>query len=695
MSHEPSSLQAFLAELKRRHVFRVMTVYGAVAFVVLQVADLAFPLLGLPDWTVRLVLLLSLLGFPIAIVLAWAFDQTPDGLKRTGDAAPGELEAIVAQPASRRWPAGLLALAGVALLFGGGWWMGQRSSPEREINLVVPEAHASEFRTIAVLPFQNVGGDEENRVLASGLHMDLQAQLAGIADLRVTSPMSVREYESSNKGIREIADELGVDHVLQGSVRRSGSTVRVDVQLIDAESDENLWFDQFDREVTPENLFRIQSEIAREVAEQLQAELSPTVLDRLDSGPPSEDLAALSWYHRAREAFLDSGRGGSLPDALEYAETAVELDPQFAEAWAMVARIRALFVNRGEGGDGEALEAVERTEALAPGSVAALTARGYYEWGVEDNREAALSAFRSAEGLAPSDTEILGAIGGLQLQNGDWSESLATVRRAVRLDPQNPARLSSLARILAGMGRYDAADQVWERTLQLDPASSAARTGKVRSTWFRDPEAAITLAAELGLSPDVWEEAVTLAGIAFMNRDFSAADSIYSRMPKDTLYLEEINRLAMRGRARYFAGGDAAPFGDSILAIEKPGLPSGVLQFMQGITYLWKGEDDRAWDLLAEARDSAEASDDKALSPQVLTVLAGTYATHGRVDEALSILEENLVTPGFGFSKSRLQRNPVYDSLRDNPRFEALLERRRAYEEQAARDADAEGPWLP
>ncbi|MEN8145803.1 MAG: hypothetical protein ABFS14_12740, partial [Gemmatimonadota bacterium] len=216
MSNQAPNHKTFFAELKRRNVFRVMAVYGIVGFILLQVLDLAVPALLLPEWTYRFAALILLIGFPIAVVIAWAFESTPEGVKRTADAAPEEISAILAQPVSHRWPAGLLALAGVLLLFGSGWWMGQRGEGGRDLSLAIPEANASEFRTLAVLPFENVGGDEENRVLASGLHMDLQDQLGRLADLRVTSPMSVREYESSEKGIQEIADELGVDHILQG-----------------------------------------------------------------------------------------------------------------------------------------------------------------------------------------------------------------------------------------------------------------------------------------------------------------------------------------------------------------------------------------------------------------------------------------------------------------------------------------------
>ena len=186
-----------------------MAIYGAVAFGVLQVADPLAGALALPDSFVRLVVALLLLGFPIALVLAWAFELSPEGVRKTESADPGEIEAIVAQPASKRWPAGLLALAGIVALVVGSVWVGRQTAPVRDLNFAVPEAHASDLSTLAILPFENVGNDEDNEVLASGLHMDLQDQLGRLSALRVTSPMSVREYEATDKGDQEIAAELG------------------------------------------------------------------------------------------------------------------------------------------------------------------------------------------------------------------------------------------------------------------------------------------------------------------------------------------------------------------------------------------------------------------------------------------------------------------------------------------------------
>jgi len=471
MSSNPSSLQAFFAELKRRRVFRIMAVYGAVAFVILQVADLAIDPLGLPEWTMTFILFFALVGFPIAIVLAWAFESTPDGMKRTEAAAPEVIQEIVAQPASRRWPAGLLALAGMALLFGGGWWMGNQGTDPATI--LVSEAQASGFETLAVLPFENVNGTEENGQIAAGVHRDLLSQMKRIAALRVTSPTSVREYEDTQKSPMEIANELGVEFIMEGSVQSSGNQVRVTVTLVDPSTNEQVWNDQYDKEVTTDNLFQIQSEIARAVVAALEAELTPQDMETLDAMKPASSLAAQSWYHRGVEAYSAGGLS-EISDAADALTRAVELDPEFLAAWSYLTQVlsRRAFIGDDDAEPGRV--AMERTVELAPGSIEAHLAAGYFEYYGRRDFDAALTAFREAERLAPSDADVLWALGLIHRRQGDWDASSDMEKRAVLLDPRNSLVLEVLIENLQDMGAFAEADAVLERELAVDPANPRA-----------------------------------------------------------------------------------------------------------------------------------------------------------------------------------------------------------------------------
>jgi len=253
MSETPA-YQRFLAELKRRRVFRVAAVYGATAFVVVQVADVLQEALHLPEAFLTGVTVASLLGFPLAVALAWAFDRTPQGVVRTPTATSQEIQQIVAQPASRRWPSGLLALVGIAALAASAWLTLGRGPAGTAGDTAAAGGTAAggtpAEASIAVLPFANLSGDEETQPFADGLQDDLLTQLAKIGALTVISRTSVQEYRNTTKNVKEIASELGVATVLEGGVQRAGDRYRINVQLIDAASDAHLWADQYSGELT-------------------------------------------------------------------------------------------------------------------------------------------------------------------------------------------------------------------------------------------------------------------------------------------------------------------------------------------------------------------------------------------------------------------------------------------------------------
>jgi TolB-like protein/Flp pilus assembly protein TadD len=698
MTENTTGYQRLFAEFKRRQVFKVAAIYGAVAFGVLQAADPLAGALSLPDSFVRLVVALLLLGFPIALVLAWAFELSPEGVRKTESAEPGEIEAIVAEPASRRWPAGLLALAGIIALVAGSVWVGRSTAPVRELNLAVPEAIASDVRSLAVLPFENVGDAEENEVLASGLHMDLQEQLGQLSALRVTSPMSVREYEATEKGDREIATELGVDYLLRGSVRRSGRQARIFAQLVDAESGENLWTEQFDREVTPENLFDIQSDIARQVAGQLASELSPTDLAVLDTEPPSDDLAAIAAYNRARQVYFTPGRGEELGDAVELAERAVALDPEFVDAWAFLTRLRSLQAWRGEGDVDAAKDALLQAESLAPGSVQAKTARGFYTYYVDQAFAVALEQLREAERLAPSDVDVITGIAYLQRRLGQWDEALGTIRRAVSVSPRSPDLLTEYANMLGQTGRHAASDAVAERALQVDPSIPYVRSMKVASTLARsrDIGQARGLAAELGLDASEPTEGNVLYYLAMYEGNLDKAARIADGLPASDQLGSELNRLFQRGWARRLGGRDAGAIGDSMLALDwSPTGTHGWQQLAEAFGRTFTGDHDGAWTAMEEAIRLARVSDDAATSVAVRANVALLAASIGRTAESLDLLAEIVETPGNFIDTVDLLNSPSFDALRDDPRFEEVLERRVAFEKAADRAAEEERPWLP
>ncbi len=696
MSSNPSSLQAFFAELKRRRVFRVMAVYGAVAFVVLQVADLAIGPLGLPEWTMTFILFFALAGFPIAIVLAWAFESTPDGMKRTAEAAPEEIQQIVAQPASRRWPAGLLALAGMILLFGGGWWMGQNRGSDA-VNLLVSDAQAADFRALAVLPFENVNATEDNRMIAVGVHEDLLSQMSRIAALRVTSRTSVREYGDTDKSLREIADELGVEFIMEGSVRSSGSQVRVSVTLIDASTDEQIWNHQYDKEVTPDNLFQIQSEIARSVVDELEAKLTPQDVASLDAIEPASDLAAQSWYYRAVEEY-ERGVVG-LDPSRDHLARAVEIDPNYVAAWSFLAKVESRREFIGQRGEQGARIAMDRTLELAPGSVDGFLATGFYEYYAQQDYDAALIAFQEAERLAPSNSGVAWALGLILRRQGKWDASTRMMKRAVQLDPRNTLRLETLHENLRQTGAYRDAGAIVERSLSIDPTNPKSRMYKVEALVDLDGNTrrAHRLASELGIDPTHPEESAALFKFAWIDRDYQRVLELVEQVDARGVNFIERNLLATRGIALERLGDPAAAaVGDSLLAgITPKTMFEAAVPTFRALGHRLAG---RRAEALREAREAdrlIRRMDDHVTKPGFAFAIAQTYGVLGELDAGFDLLDELVERPGDEFSVTSLGLSPAFDPYRGDPRFDEIIRRREAFEAEGARMGEAGRPWLP
>src|SRR5213082_2507521 len=319
----------FFAELKRRNVYKVAVAYAVVAWLLIQVATQVFPFFEVPNWAVRLVVLLIIIGFPIALVIAWAFELTPEGLKRTevADAAPAP------RSRSRAWVYVVL-IAGA--LSAGLFFLGRFTASTKQS---VPADVSS--KSIAVLPFDNLSSDKENAYFASGIQDEIITRLAKIADLKVISRTSTQQYQSKPGNLSEIAKQLGVANILEGSVQKAADQVRVNVQLVNAQTDSHLWADTYDRKLA--DIFGIESEIAKRIADSLQAKLTgrekQTLAVKPTNNPEAYDAYLRGLAFEARNgAWIDL-----LMKAIGFYEQAVQLDPKFALAWARLSRAEALL----------------------------------------------------------------------------------------------------------------------------------------------------------------------------------------------------------------------------------------------------------------------------------------------------------------------------------------------------------------
>jgi TolB-like protein len=451
----------FFAELKRRKVVRVAVVYAATAFVILQAADIMLPRMGIPDWGVGLVVALAVLGFPIALVLAWALELTPDGLKRT-EAAPAAQAGQGPAPAllGKRtvFLAALLVVLGIGLSAG---WLLKPGAPQPAEPAVVAESAAPDTpaeapaRGVGVLPFANLSPDPDNAFFASGVHEEVLTRLSLIPELRVISRTSMEKIAGDGLEVSEIGRRLGVSHVLEGSVRRAGERVRVTVQLIEAATDQHIWAENFDR--TLDDTFTIQSDIALAIAAQLETSLNPQLRASIEARP-TDNAAAYDLYLRAREESRVWRGAEGFRSIIELLEPAVELAPDFLAAKALLSRAYGQLyrLDTGTGGyDRKARALVTELRQRWPDRAESRRALALYHRLVERNFELALVEFQALLAEQPNDVENMMEVATTLKWLGRSEEFLQVQRRVLALDPESSSAWSEMLLALQQNGLGD------------------------------------------------------------------------------------------------------------------------------------------------------------------------------------------------------------------------------------------------
>src|SRR5881398_2521411 len=310
----------FFAELKRRNVYKVAVAYAIVGWLLVQIATQVFPFLEIPNWVVRLVIVLVAAGFPIALVIAWAFELTPEGIKRTEDV---DLAASARQPRKRAW---IFVVIGGATLSIGLFFIG------RYVGRTTASAAGNEVpaKSIAVLPFDNLSRDPDNAFFAEGVQDEILTRLAKVADLKVIARTSTQRFKSAPENLPDIANQLGVANILEGSVQRANDQVRVNVQLINALTSTHLWADTYDRKLT--DIFAVESDIAKTIADTLQAKLAGSEKQMI-AAQPTTDTTAYELYHKGRSLW-EKRSGDNIPKAISFYQEAIARDPNYALAYA-------------------------------------------------------------------------------------------------------------------------------------------------------------------------------------------------------------------------------------------------------------------------------------------------------------------------------------------------------------------------
>lgn len=475
--------QRLFAELKHRRVFRVMTVYGIVGFIVLQVVDLAVPALLLPEWTYRLVAFLLLVGFPIAVFLAWAFETTPEGLRRHRKADEQELRAIAAAPASKRWPAGMLALAAVALVVWGAWHAGRQSmAGEPGIDAQARAANGAAngatlddaglpavTTSIAVLPFVNMSADPDQEYFSDGISEELLNLLAHIRELQVAARTSSFAFKGQNLGIPEIADQLNVEHVLEGSVRKSGDQVRITAQLI-RDDGYHLWSKAWDR--TLDDIFAIQDEIASDVVRELEVTLLGAAPKAASADPEAFNLVLQARHLVGIQSPESVARAGELY------EQALAIDSTYAMAWVGLARQRFATAQVGivplaEAGEG-ATDAARRALEIDPRNAEAHAVLGIIGMYMENDPRRAAERFKRALELDPTNHDVLRLSAQLLRDIGRFDEARAVLDYVAERDPVNPSTYAGRGTLARMERRYDDAIALFRQEVALNPTTAAA-----------------------------------------------------------------------------------------------------------------------------------------------------------------------------------------------------------------------------
>src|SRR5213595_3715137 len=464
----------FFEELQRRKVYRVAAAYIIAAGFIIQIGSAVFPAWELPNWALRLVVVLLLIGFPIALILSWAYDVTAQGIRATPTASvPGT---------HRRRNLILLIATGVIVSAAAGFFLLPRASA-RKID-----------KSIAVLPFQNLSDEKENAYFADGMQDDILTNLSKIGDLKVISRTSVMPYRGSGvRNARDIGKALGVGTLLEGSVRRIGNRVRVNVQLINANNDEHIWAEDYDRDLT--DVFAIQTDLAQKIVYTLQAKLSPNEKARLDRRPTQDPNAYLLFvqahdYANRTDMFRDTSL-----KAESLFEQAIKLDPNFALAYAGLSMVESWVYHgfdplpaRRDKARLNADEALRLQPDLPEGHLAL----GFSYYYGDRDYERALAEFEIAKRGLPNDAQAYLAIGSIQRRQGKWAESTANLEKAATLDPKNTNLLINLCYSYMALRNFETADKTVDRAIAASPQSFQARAlkGFMAVLWKGDLSAA-------------------------------------------------------------------------------------------------------------------------------------------------------------------------------------------------------------
>src|SRR6184192_3016166 len=667
--------RSFFAELKRRNVYKVAIAYSVVAWLLMQVASQIFLFFEIPNWAVRLVVLLLVIGFPIAFILGWAFELTPEGIKRTE-----ELDQMPQQQSKNRAWIYVVIIAGaisIGLFFLGRYTASFRAGAQRTETFE---------KSIAVLPFENLSDDKANAYFATGIQDEIMTRLAKIADLKVISRISTLQYQSRPANLSQIAKQLGIAHVLEGSVQKVGEQVRVNVQLIRADHDSHVWAETYDRKLT--DIFGVESDVAKSIAQALQAKLSGHE-EQAFGVKPTDNAEAYDAYLRGLAAEGESIRSVyPIQKAISFYKRAVHLDPDFALAWCKLSGAHSsLYPSFGDSTEA-AKRALETAQKLQPDSSETLLALAQYQYSELHDYDAARTNFLHVSKMLPGNSEIPAALAQIARHQGNWEEAVAYYEQALVLDPRNVELLTETADNYDDLRRFDNALKLYDRALEIRP---------------NDLDLLASKAGICQAQGNLTEAGRCLSDVNALTPSYAAVPEKVTQLIFERNYREAVQLLETRFAQFQFGSelevGAFQEFlaSSRLLAGDTAGAKASAEQARNILEVLCKNQPDndfpaihlaRTYAILGDKesaykeaeRVSALVQNDAFRRPGAEENLALIDASFGNNARAISIIAHLLQIPyqsslyATPLTPALLRLDPTWDALRTDPTFQKLCQ---------------------
>jgi TolB-like protein/Tfp pilus assembly protein PilF len=675
------SKPSFFAELKRRNVLRAAVLYAGAIWALAQGIAQLGPSVGAPDWVTRWFLVAASIGFPFWLAFAWFFEFTPSGLKRESEIDAADSIAHSTGRTLDFWIIGVLIVAVVLLLTNQFVW--HRESGK----LAMPPA-----KSIAVLPFENLSDDKANAYFASGMQEEILTRLAGIHDLKVISRTSTEQYASRPPNLKIVAEQLGVATVLEGSVQKADGKVRINLQLIDAQSDSHLWAQNYDRDL--KDVFAVQSDVAEKVADALKAQLLPAESARIASVPTQDpeayDLYLRAGSHANRAFDQDAVVLAEMPQAIVLYQQALERDPHFALAACGLAQAHMYMYWYASDHRAAHLTAAriaaEQALTLQPNlGEGHLALAVYYYWGHRDYAQAQ-QQLDLARRTLPNNADIELVSASIARRQGHWDDAIDSYQRAIVLGPRNSQYPGQLGQTYQVLRRYTLAEQVYAKaaTLTDDAADERVRYALNDVIWKGNlAPLRSALGALLPDSDGYAGNAINFYHLGWWSRDYQAA----AETAETSATTEWIDRSNVILPAHLYLAWAYEAIGERTKAnalytslkdqveralVEQRDDPSLNLTLAFADAGLGLKQD-----ALSEGQKVAAlmpVSIDALSSPDYLVFLAQLDVRLGDENNALDLLDKLFAIPaGHVASPALLKLDPVWDPLRKDPRFQKLI----------------------